>query len=119
MPLASILPQPGLQVAACGSGVVEVATCWVTNQVTLFGVLSFCWPATNCCDSLVGTLALDGEMVMRTPESMAIFAVPVFFLSALEVAVSVTISPVRVLGKVGGAVKVTVVAVEFAGMLPV
>src|ERR1700737_2057015 len=107
-----MLPPPGVHVAACGSGVVEVDACCVTSQVTSLGVLSFCWPAMNCCDSRVGTLAVDGVTVMRIPESMPIFAVPVFVLSALEVAV-------RVLGKVEGAVNTTVVAVELAGMLPV
>src|SRR5579859_6768698 len=64
-------------------------------------------------------LALAGEMEMRTPESMVIFAVPVFFLSAFAVAVMVIVSPVRSLGNVEGAVNTTVRLVELAGMLPV
>jgi hypothetical protein len=64
-------------------------------------------------------LALAGETEMRTPESMVIFAVPVFFLSAFDVAVMVIVSPVRSLGNVEGAVNTTVRLVELAGMLPV
>src|ERR1700737_2657804 len=105
-----MLPQPGLQVAACGRGVVAVDACCVTSQVTSLGMLSFCCPAMNCWGSLVGTLALLGVTLMRIPESMPIFAVPVFVLSALEVAVSATIRPVRVPGNVVGAVNTTVVA---------
>jgi hypothetical protein len=114
-----MLPQPGLQVAACESGVVELAACCVTSQVTSFGVLSFVCPATNGSDSFVGTLAEAGVTVMRTPESMPMVAVPVFFASAVEVAVRVITSPLRSLGKVAGAVKITVRSLEFAGMFPV
>ena len=105
--------------AACGNGVVDVDTCWVTSQVTSFGVASLVCPAMNCCDSLVGTLAVDGVTVMRIPESIAIVAVPVLFLSAFEVAVRVISSPDKLLGNVVGAVNVTVVSVEFAGIFPV
>jgi hypothetical protein len=53
------------------------------------------------------------------PESIVTVAVPVFFLLAFAVAVSVIVSPVKVLGNLEGEVKVTVVAVELAGILPV
>jgi hypothetical protein len=114
-----MVPQPGEQVAACGKGVVELAACWVTSQVTSFGVASLVCPAMNCCDSLVGTLAVAGVTVMRIPESILTVAVPVLLLSAFDVAVSVINSPDKLLGNFVGAVNVTVVSVEFAGIFPV
>lgn len=91
----------------------------MTSQVTLFGVLSLVRPATNCCNALVGTVAVPGDRLTRMPESIVTVAVPVFFLLPVAVAVRVIVSPVKLLGNLEGAVNVTVVAVELAGILPV
>jgi len=46
--------------------------------------------AKNCCVSTVPKVAVVGVRVMRMPESKLMLNFPVFFLSALEVAVMVT-----------------------------
>src|SRR4029077_7958969 len=68
--------------------------------------------AKNCCVEPVPRVAVKGESVMRIPESKVMAKVPVFFLSALEVAVMVTMTlgSLTWSGKTGGAVKVAVEA---------
>lgn len=53
-------------------------------------------------------MAVSGLTVARIPESKVMMAVPVFFLSAFEVAVTVTVG--GGFGTVAGAVNVTVVS---------
>ena len=81
---------------------------------------------------LVGTVAVDGVRVTVIPELSASFAVPVFFVSAAAVAVTliarthaadelVQVVPGSFVksGTLWGAVKTTVALVELAGILPV
>jgi hypothetical protein len=81
--------------------------------------------------ALVGTVAVVGVNVTEIPESKLRSAVPVAFVSAAEVAV-IVITSVQVVvvevqfvpcslvrsGRDCGAVKITVVLVELAGMFP-
>src|SRR5437879_607658 len=68
--------------------------------------------AKNCWVSTVPKVAVAGVRVMRMPESKLMLNFPVFFLSALEVAVMVTrtLGNIVWFGKVAGAVKVAVEA---------
>ena len=71
--------------------------------------------------TLVGTLAVVGVRVTRMPEFKKSTLVPVFFVSAADVAVMVTSRFGKVVGSgtAWGAVKTTVELAELAGMLPV
>ena len=80
----------------------------ISNQVTSFGVVSVVSVAVNCWLAPVATVAVVGFTVTRIPESKVMTLVPVFFLSAFEVAVIVIVC--GGLGTVAGAVYVTVVA---------
>src|SRR5258708_25058103 len=64
--------------------------------------------AKNCCVSTVPRVAVAGVRVMRMPESKLMLNLPVFFLSALEVAVMVTrtLGNIVWFGNFAGAVKV-------------
>src|SRR4029077_17775200 len=66
--------------------------------------------AKNCCVEPVPRVAVKGESVIRMPESKVMLNVPVFFLSALDVAVMVTMTlgGLTGSGKTLGAVKVAV-----------
>src|SRR5258708_10016955 len=68
--------------------------------------------AKNCCVSTVPRVAVAGVRVMRMPESKLMLNLPVFFLSALEVAVMVTrtLGNIVWFGNFAGAVKVAVEA---------
>src|SRR2546426_5603108 len=102
-----------------------------TNHVTPWAWRSFVSVAENWNLELVGTVAVVGESETEMPESTIRTLVSVFFVSAAEVAVIVTsrmqvwVVPVQLVpviffgsGMVCGAVKMTVVLVEFAGMVP-
>ena len=111
---------------------VEVGNCWVISQVTPCPIKSLAsWTLNGCC-SPVGTDAVPGVSETAIPESRLMVAVPVFFVSAAEVAVMVMVNeqlcapeaqllPGSLVGSGTelGAVKVTVVLAELAGMFPV
>jgi hypothetical protein len=99
-PVASTEPQPGEQLVDVGEMLVVVAC--VTSQVTSLGVASLVSVAWNWKDEPVDTVAVAGVTVTRIPESKVIVAVPVFFLLAFEVAVTVMVG--GGLGTVAGAV---------------
>src|SRR5260370_15252254 len=73
--------------------------------------------AKNCCVSTVPRVAVAGVRVMRMPESKLMLNLPVFFLSALVVAVMVTRTLGAIVwfgnfaGALRGAVEATVVLV--------
>src|SRR5258708_27263620 len=73
-----------------------------------------------CC-SPVGTVAVAGVRVADMPESSPNLAVPVFLMSCTEVAVMIITRLGNFVGSgtLLGAVNVTVVLTEFAGMFPV
>ena len=71
--------------------------------------------------ALVGAVAVAGVRVTEIPESRKMVAVPVFLLSATDVAVIMTCRPGYLVasGTLFGEVKVTLAFAELAGMLPV
>jgi hypothetical protein len=79
-----------------------VVVACVTSQVTSLGVASLVSVAWNWKDEPVDTVAVAGVTVTWIPESKVIVAVPVFFLLAFEVAVTVMVG--GGLGTVAGAV---------------
>ena len=102
-----------------------------TSHVTPWAWRSFVNVAENWNLELVGTVAVTGDKPTEMPESTIRTLVSVFFVSAAEVAVIVT-SRMQVCvvlaqlvpkiffgsGMVCGAVKITVVLVEFGGIVP-
>ena len=100
-PAVSIEPHPGEQLVAVGE-ITLVAVACASSQVTSSGVTSLVSVAWNWKAEPVATVAVAGVMVTRIPESRLIVAVPVFFLSAFEVAVMVMVG--GGLGTVAGAV---------------
>ena len=100
-PVASTEPHPGEQLVAVGE-IALVAVACVTSQVTSLGVVSLVSVAWNWKDEPVATVAVRGFIVTRIPESKVTVAVPVFFLSAFEVAMMLMVG--GGLGTVAGAV---------------
>src|ERR1700722_18507716 len=100
-PVVSIEPHPGEQLVAVGEKKLVVLAC-ASSQVTSSGVASLVRVAWNWKAEPVATVAVAGVTVTRIPESRLMVAVPVFFLSALEVAVIVMVG--GGLGTVAGAV---------------
>ena len=79
---------PPLQLALLVLAVVSK----VTPQVSCLGSITLPLKslARNSCVAPVARVAVAGLSVMRIPESKPMLNLPVFFLSALEVAVMVT-----------------------------
>ena len=105
-PLASILPQVGEHVVAVGEIGFAVVAC-TSSQVTSLGVVSVVSVAVNCKFAPVATVAVRGFTETRIPESSVMMLMPVFFLSALDVATTMIVG--GGFGTVAGAVYVTVV----------
>ena len=99
--MVSTEPHPGEQLVAVGE-ITLVAVACVSNQVTSSGVASLVRVAWNWKAEPVATVAVAGVTVTRIPESRLMVAMPVFFLSALEVAVMVIVG--GGFGTVAGAV---------------
>lgn len=91
------------------------------RKVTPWLCKSFVRLTLKFCCSPVGTVAVAGVRVADMPESSPNFAVPVFLMSCAEVAVMIIARLGNFVGSgtLLGAVNVTVVLAEFAGMFPV
>ena len=104
------VPQVGEHVATDGYGIVDVGKVCVISHVIPLLCKSLVRAPTNVCCSPVGTEAVVGVIPTKIPESSTSVAVPVFFVSCADVAVTVTTSPGNAVwsGTFDGAVNVTV-----------